>query len=608
MSEEKSRPNEQQAPYPKETAVESEQKMSESTSQQEGDKSIRPEPVSFGLGATDPKVTSKESRAQEDEAAAASSSQKEQNASASSGTPFILNVSDPNRTYTLSASTDKAADRDTLGREVYAQALARLISFADTQTPITIGLYASWGQGKSTLMNLVRKNVTLLNESPREQYRNTYTVWFNAWEYDDQEKVWAGLLNKIVEEYEHQYNWFKIWIDNAAHKIFRRGGWRKLIPQVLLAYFAVLVVAVALAVPQLREYAEFTTTGGFIGIVAAIYGMYKKLRTPIGGGFDEYFNLPNYEHQLGVRDEIQRDLKFVLDRLLERQDAPAGSGGEPVRQHRLLLLIDDLDRCSPEKIVSVLEALHLFLSTSGVAAILGMDSRTVAMAVAKSYEHHFKRDALEDDKLHFGLEYLQKIVQIPFCIPETRDLTQYLDGLISSEEMPAAQEDRPIAAGTKDSKDQAIEFDERDKAAFKALAEYLDPNPRMVKRLINIFRMCKYIMAEWAKVDNSWTDYSPAVLLKWMTVCMVWPKEAAIIRPHTDGVGSKFPEDHVYSIFEKDNNAESDKYLQKDVLLSALLRACDQELTFGDVKKYSQLSDMFFIESRLRRNSEDKAK
>ena len=83
---------------------------------------------------------------------------------------------------------------------------------------------------------------------------------------------------------------------------------------------------------------------------------------------------------------------------------------------KLVLFIDDLDRVLGGRNVKMLEAIQLLLNVPGAPVIvfLAIDSRIVVSSI----EQHINKSIKIEDAMITGWEYLEKIVQIPFCIPE----------------------------------------------------------------------------------------------------------------------------------------------------------------------------------------------
>jgi hypothetical protein len=146
-----------------------------------------------------------------------------------------------------------------------------------------------------------------------------------------------------------------------------------------------------------------------------------------------------------------------LDEAFARPFAELRSIPESLGRQRLAVLIDDLDRCSPEKVVSVLEAINLIMDVPGFVFVLALDYDVLVNAITVRYPHVS------------GHDFIQKIIQIPFRVPPlisdqpsfVRELVPQWDAVESVLGPAAADLVNPIAG----------------------LA--LDSNPRQVKRFIN---------------------------------------------------------------------------------------------------------------------------
>ena len=78
---------------------------------------------------------------------------------------------------------------------------------------------------------------------------------------------------------------------------------------------------------------------------------------------------------------------------------------------RVVVLVDDLDRCLPETVVGTLEAIKLFLSVPRMGFVIAADERSVTQAIATRYEQALKPQG------GWRGDYLEKIVQIPLTVP-----------------------------------------------------------------------------------------------------------------------------------------------------------------------------------------------
>lgn len=119
-----------------------------------------------------------------------------------------------------------------------------------------------------------------------------------------------------------------------------------------------------------------------------------------------------YVSQLGLVSTIRQDLQD-LDALLEdfaknaKDDAPAID--------RILLYIDDLDRCHPDKVLEVLQAVHLLLTFDLFNVVVGVDARWLERSLRRQYEQKLGGRGLAADGFS-PQDYLEKIFQIPFAL------------------------------------------------------------------------------------------------------------------------------------------------------------------------------------------------
>ncbi|MBZ9772427.1 P-loop NTPase fold protein [Mesorhizobium sp. CO1-1-8] len=85
----------------------------------------------------------------------------------------------------------------------------------------------------------------------------------------------------------------------------------------------------------------------------------------------------------------------------------------PGRFERIILYIDDLDRCPPEKVVQVLQAVHLLLSFPLFVVVVAVDSRWVSKSLASHYDKLLAENG--SDGATAG-DYLEKIFQVPYWV------------------------------------------------------------------------------------------------------------------------------------------------------------------------------------------------
>ena len=119
--------------------------------------------------------------------------------------------------------------------------------------------------------------------------------------------------------------------------------------------------------------------------------------------------------RLARRESLYFDVRTAL-RSLTQGSAP---------QLKLVVLIDDLDRCLPEKAIQVLESVKLFLNVPGFSFVLAVDDEVVERGIAHRYRPYLTAGGDGGAAIGApisGAEYLEKIVHLPVHLQRwTRD-------------------------------------------------------------------------------------------------------------------------------------------------------------------------------------------
>ena len=160
---------------------------------------------------------------------------------------------------------------------------------------------------------------------------------------------------------------------------------------------------------------------------------------------DDRASASDYRRHLGLVALIRRDFEKLRD-LFNAQREEEKNGKETHHQNRInriILYIDDLDRCKPERVVEVLQAIHLLLAFPIFVVVVGVDARWVTRSLQESYEWLRREDSEtrkkedlepdEPDDLDGATphDYLEKIFQIPFWLRpmEEEQCKTFIEGL-----------------------------------------------------------------------------------------------------------------------------------------------------------------------------------
>jgi hypothetical protein len=374
---------------------------------------------------------------------------------------------------------DKWTDRDQLEHELYADAIARFVLNKKTKAPLTIGIKAPWGAGKTSLMRMIRKKLdpqeptepqekkeTESRLKIRELLRKTrgrtseeaatelepgvqserVTIWFNAWKYQSSEQLWAGLAHAILSQVGDRMSpldrdrlWASVHLRRASVTEVRRGIYRyvgrRLVPYLIIVPLAVAAVLIAWAIdPDLLGGAS--VAGAVSSVAVAGVGLVRSTSDEVTKANPQLVQEPDYESKLGFLHLVDSDMHRILEVGGATQDRP------------FVIFIDDLDRCSYTTVAQVIEALNVFLAGDfdNCIFVIAMEPDLVAAQIHIAYEKLFNRlgEGGSDD---LGWRFLEKMVQLPLALPEPGhpQVQRFLDSILleAQAQMAEVPDDAP---------------------------------------------------------------------------------------------------------------------------------------------------------------------
>jgi hypothetical protein len=399
----------------------------------------------------------------------------------------------------------------------FARRLARVLERLPASSPVLI--HGDWGIGKTSLLHAIERHAA-----------RRPVIWFHAWRYEREASLLPALLRQIWDstpeafrkKEENRSRYHKIW--NAAVTLGTR-----LVPVILTALGAGAFASVVNATAD--------------GVAKDMESLAEKAREP----------------KPDVTAELWKELTALV------KDAWPGQ--------RPLILVDDLDRCSPEGAVALLDGLRLLVTCApppvqaipaesdaedGEASepdpvpsdgdrfnfVVALDRLVLVHAVSKKFEGIGDYD---------GNRYLEKIFPLSFAVPAPHDgiAVRLVETFLGGPKKPGkrAREGKARPGGEQ----QGGLGDQRD-ALNAALLDPLFANPRIMKRCINRFRLVRYFEEDAKVGPNADEDrksgqgdspesledrLSDVTLAKWIAATERWPKLRPLMLRQTDDYWSR---------------------------------------------------------------------
>lgn len=423
------------------------------------------------------------------------------------------------------AQADTVAKKDQLGREKLINILLSMLTDADQGTPFTFGLFGRWGEGKSSV---IEQLITEL--APEDENSRFAVARFNAWQYEKTDSPAAGLMQEAVRGLRAATRRGRIAV--AVRYAWARHRW-KIVRDLIVLIVGLAVTAATVISGQLGRPVTTVVFGAGVASIASVLAAVatRLYRNPVAAQLLTHFHLPDYGKQLGPLPAMRDD----LEKLWEVRQA---TGVE-----RLVVFVDDLDRCSAEAITATLDAVRLVMDLEGVIVILALDERILLRAVAQKYQELTTAERSADA---IARDFLAKIVQLPVRLERAESLETFIsEGLFGGERVsqgasettstPSAPDDSPAATretkqeappsgaayrGTAESVgtyesgtvgesnpllvQEAMRETPDERQVFRELAEAAGiSNPRLLRRVRNTYRFLKAMwipQLEWRKL------------------------------------------------------------------------------------------------------------
>lgn len=203
-----------------------------------------------------------------------------------------------------------------------------IIRHPETETPLSIGLYGDWGAGKTSAMKWLEGLLHIWNERDGHAETKTIPVWFYPWKYQTREDVWRGIVAEVL----------LATMDKKA------------------------------ASPE-RVLFAVKRFGAFLGksFVRALSSLKLTAKDPTGLLGEGEVTFQAVEGILEDFQDLNRPERAYLNQF---ESMLSNWIKESLGQNeRLVIFIDDLDRCLPDVTLEVLEALKLYLNIRGLVFV-----------------------------------------------------------------------------------------------------------------------------------------------------------------------------------------------------------------------------------------------
>ena len=469
---------------------------------------------------------------------------------------------------------DKEAEIDYLNFGYMVDMVVDIATNRDL-SPSTIGLYGDWGSGKSSLMKLAQKKIEEKNTEIGDEKDSikTLCIEFNGWLFEGYEDTKTSLCGVILDALADEKRFSKE-ITDYAKTLIKKIDFNKILGK------------------GIKYGLDFFLTGG-IGALTdlTLSSVLSTIKTNVSEvqakDLEEILN--KFKKDDKTRTEI-KNFREEFKQLLQKSNV-----------ENVVVFIDELDRCLPDTVLEVFEAMRLFLFVEGMSFVIGADERLIQYSIKSKYKE------VPGNNLDIGQEDLEKVIQYPLYIPQlTRaEVNQYLACLLLRETLTENQFKEILSIiytlapnqdfSMEQISDKAPDIAEsckKDMALARQISSVLAPsingNPRQCKRFLNTL----YMRLKLAKARNVALDKN--ILAKLMLAEYFNPEFfKAVTKPENRELfkafekGEELNDDNPFAVWKEKDWVK--KWMQNGTRLDE--EKLDKYVYFADVKnRYGQSS------------------
>lgn len=440
-------------------------------------------------------------------------------------------------------------------------------------SPSTIGVYGDWGSGKSSLMKLAKKKIEEISpkSGKKKDSVKTICIEFNGWLFEGYEDTKTSLCGTILDALTDEKRFSKK-VTDYAKELIKKIDFNKILGK------------------GIKYGLDFFLTSGIGALTDLVLGsVLSTIRTNASEvqAKDIEEILSKFKKDDKTRTEI-KNFRNEFKELLNKS-----------KVENIVVFIDELDRCLPDTVLEVFEAMRLFLFVEGMSFVIGADERLIQYSIKSKYKE------VPGNNLDIGKEYLEKVIQYPLCIPQLTqaEVNQYLACLLLRQTLTdenfkkildivySLEPDQDFSMELiNDIASDIAESCKNEMALARQISSVLAPsingNPRQCKRFLNTL----YMRIELAKARNVTLDKN--ILAKLMLAEYFNPEFfKAVTKPEnrelfkTFEKGEELNGDNPFSVWKEKDWVK--KWMQNGTRLDE--EKLDKYVYFADVKnRYGQ--------------------
>lgn len=490
--------------------------------------------------------------------------------------------------------------KDLLGRAAFADYLfTRIEMIPKDSEAYVMHIYGPWGSGKSTILNFLGQKL--------ENSGKWMVVDYNAWQNQHIDPPWWSLMDSIFQSLKKKKSgqsttWERLWWKMKLYRWQLKEYLWRLSTRQMDYIIALIVLSLILGIISgilpydskkslsqilTSQASNFENIGKILAVTATLWTIViaanRSLLLGSSQAARDYVRLTS-DPMAKVKEHLQDSI-------------------ERLSPMRLAILIDDLDRCQSKYVIELLEGILTLFRRANVVIVVAADRRWLNACYEQSYEGLTSR--IREPGKPLGSLFLEKAFRFSTPVPgfpeglkkklwrhllqvkpdEIEDMASVREE--ANKRISAAKSESELIQLTKNEKDQSVlmhreivekavvrlaspEVEERLEHFLVPYSEFLEANPRAMKRLVNSYsanraldflsetRIDQHQLALWTIIQSRWPQLAEELEKDPRLINMIGPKDGlkdvsddlkASFEGLPDELKNLFEDAEVYNVF-----------------------------------------------------------
>jgi len=302
-----------------------------------------------------------------------------------------------------------------------------ILNYQSSDTSTILGIFGKWGRGKTFFYKEIKHAI---QQKPISQ-KYTFCT-FQPWKYQEKESAWAYLYQTLLQSYlQKDLEWWcgKCPYLKLAVLNLKKLGWGKFM---VIIMFLLYIGYLLYSIPN-TDNLNFKTTSllklfGIPGVVFyVLYKFINKHRDIALNTIQKYTKNHYFMKKLGFQREIEEELKILLKTFIDAD-----------KNEKLILFVDDLDRCNEKLIIDIIDSLRIMLDDNEIRKriiiLTAIDERILLKAIKHKYSFsaNVSGGQANQNTVLSTSEYIEKffLMGIKLSSLDNHDITQLVDSYI----------------------------------------------------------------------------------------------------------------------------------------------------------------------------------